>query len=180
MVAADYPFFDLIWSMAIFFLWVVWIWILIEVIADIFRRHDVSGWAKTAWLIFVILLPFLGVFVYLITQNVGMTERNLARARAKQDQFDAYVRERAAGSGEARPRRSRRRSSCSTAARSRRPSSRRSSRRRSPSVGRRTRVVGAVSGDTRRARSRAHIREGSGSTSRRSHGSPDPRGARSR
>ena len=98
MVAADYPFFDLILSMAIFFLWIVWIWILIEVIADIFRRHDISGWAKTAWLIFVIVLPFLGVFVYLITQNVGMTERKLARARAKQDQFDAYVRERAAGS----------------------------------------------------------------------------------
>ena len=96
MIAADYPFFDLILSMAIFFLWIVWIWILIEVIADIFRRHDVSGWTKTAWLIFVILLPFLGVFVYLITQNVGMTERKLARARAKQDQFDAYVRERAA------------------------------------------------------------------------------------
>ena len=95
MVAADYPFFDLILSMAIFFLWIVWIWILIEVIADIFRRHDVSGWAKTAWLVFVILLPFLGVFVYLITQNVGMTERKLARARARQDQFDAYVRERA-------------------------------------------------------------------------------------
>jgi ABC-type transport system involved in cytochrome bd biosynthesis fused ATPase/permease subunit len=95
VVAADYPFFDLILSMAIFFLWIVWIWILIEVIADIFRRHDVSGWAKTAWLVFVILLPFLGVFVYLITQNVGMTERKLARARARQDQFDAYVRERA-------------------------------------------------------------------------------------
>ena len=99
MVAADYPFFDLILSMAIFFLWIVWIWILIEVIADIFRRHDVSGWVKTAWLIFVILVPFLGVFVYLITQNVGMTERKLARARAKQDQFDAYVRERAATTG---------------------------------------------------------------------------------
>jgi ABC-type transport system involved in cytochrome bd biosynthesis fused ATPase/permease subunit len=99
VIAADYPFFDLILSIAIFFLWVVWIWILIEVIADIFRRHDVSGWTKTAWLIFVILVPFLGVFVYLITQNVGMTERKLARARARQDQFDAYVRERAAESG---------------------------------------------------------------------------------
>ena len=95
MVAADYPFFDLLLTTAIFFLWIVWIWILIEVIADVFRRHDVSGWVKTAWLIFVIALPFLGVFVYLITQNVGMTERKLQRARAKQDQFDAYVRERA-------------------------------------------------------------------------------------
>ena len=99
MVAADYPFFDLILSMAIFFLWIVWIWILIEIIADIFRRHDVSGWTKTAWLIFVILLPFLGVFVYLITQNVGMTERKLQRARAQHEQYDAYVRERVAATG---------------------------------------------------------------------------------
>ena len=99
VVAADYPFFDLLLSMAIFFLWIVWIWILIEVIADIFRRHDVSGWAKTAWLIFVIFLPFLGVFVYLITQNVGMTERKLQRARAQQEQYDAYLRERVEATG---------------------------------------------------------------------------------
>jgi hypothetical protein len=101
VVAADYPFFDLILSMAIFFLWIVWIWILIEVIADIFRRHDVSGWAKTAWLIFVIVLPFLGVFVYLITQNVGMTERHLQRARGQREQFDDYVRQTAGGGGAA-------------------------------------------------------------------------------
>ena len=101
MVAADYPFFDLILSMAIFFLWIVWIWILIEVIADIFRRPDVSGWTKTAWLIFVIVVPFLGVFVYLITQNVGMTERQLQRTRAQQEQFDDYVRQTAGGSGAA-------------------------------------------------------------------------------
>ena len=67
------------WTMLIFFIWIIWFWLLFTVFADIFRRHDISGWMKTAWLIFVILLPFLGVFVYLITQNNGMTERNLER-----------------------------------------------------------------------------------------------------
>ena len=95
MLAADYPFIDVFWTMLIFFLWILWIWLLVTVLADIFRRHDITGWTKSAFILFVILLPFLGVFVYLITQNVGMTERKLARARARQDQFDAYVRERA-------------------------------------------------------------------------------------
>ena len=99
MLAADYPFLDLMWTMLIFFIWILWFWLLFTVFADIFRRHDISGWAKAAWLIFTILLPFLGVFVYLITQNNGMTERNLERARAQKAQFDDYVRETAGGSG---------------------------------------------------------------------------------
>ena len=99
MLAADYPFLDLMWTMLIFFIWILWFWLLFTVFADIFRRHDISGWMKTAWLIFTILLPFLGVFVYLITQNTGMTERNLERARAQKAQFDDYVRETAGGSG---------------------------------------------------------------------------------
>jgi len=93
MLAADYPFLDLMWTMLIFFIWILWFWLLFTVFADIFRRHDISGWAKAAWLIFTILLPFLGVFVYLITQNTGMTERNLERARTQKAQFDDYVRE---------------------------------------------------------------------------------------
>ena len=98
MLAADYPFLDLMWTMVVFFLWILWFWLLFTIFADIFRRRDIGGGAKTLWIIFAILLPFLGVFVYLITQNVGMTERNLERARAQRDQFDAYVRE-TAGSG---------------------------------------------------------------------------------
>jgi hypothetical protein len=98
VIAADYPFLDLMWTMAILFLWILWLWLLFSVFADIFRRNDLSGWAKTAWILFVILLPFLGVFVYLITQNVGMTERNLQRSRAERDRFDDYVRQ-TAGSG---------------------------------------------------------------------------------
>jgi hypothetical protein len=99
MLATDYPFLDLMWTMVIFFLWILWIWLLFTVFADVFRRHDLSGWGKAGWLIFTILLPFLGVFVYLITQNVGMTERNLERARAQREQFDDYVRETAGSSG---------------------------------------------------------------------------------
>ncbi len=101
MIAADYPFLDLMWSMAILFLWVIWFWLLFSVFADIFRRHDLSGLAKTAWILFAILLPYLGVFVYLITQNVGMTERNLQRARAERDRLDGYVRDTASGGGTA-------------------------------------------------------------------------------
>ena len=98
MIAADYPFLDLMWTMAILFLWILWFWLLFSVFADIFRRDDLSGWGKTAWIVFAIVLPFLGVFVYLITQNVGMTERNLQRSRAERDRFDDYVRQ-TAGSG---------------------------------------------------------------------------------
>ena len=99
MLAADYPFLDLMWTMLIFFIWILWFWLLFTVFADVFRRHDISGWAQAAWLIFTILLPFLGVFVYLITQNTGMTERNLERARAQKAQFDDYVRQTAGESG---------------------------------------------------------------------------------
>src|SRR5688572_32666703 len=93
MLGASYPFLDLLWTMLIFFLWVMWFWLLITVFADIFRRHDLSGWGKTGWLIFVIFLPFLGVFIYLITQNDGMTERNINQAKQQKAQFDDYVRE---------------------------------------------------------------------------------------
>jgi hypothetical protein len=98
LVAADYPFLDLMWTMLIFFLWVLWFWLLFTVFADIFRRHDLSGWGKAGWLIFVIILPYLGVFIYLITQSHGMTSRNLEQSQAQRAQFDQYVRE-TAGSG---------------------------------------------------------------------------------
>jgi len=99
VLATDYPFLDVMWTMAIFFVWILWFWLLFTVFADIFRRHDLSGLGKTGWIVFAILLPFLGVFIYLITQNVGMTERNLQRSRAQRDRFDDYVRQTAGGSG---------------------------------------------------------------------------------
>jgi len=97
-VASSYTFLDAFWTMLVFFVWVAWFMLLFRVIGDIFRRHDLSGFAKVLWLIFVIVLPFLGVFIYLIANNKGMTERNINRAQAQQQQLDAYVQS-AAGSG---------------------------------------------------------------------------------
>ena len=99
MLAADYPFFDILWTMVIFFAWVIWFWLLITVFADVFRRHDIGGGAKVLWMIFVIILPFLGVFIYLLTQNEGMNERNVKQAQAQKAQFDSYVRETASSGG---------------------------------------------------------------------------------
>jgi Short C-terminal domain/Phospholipase_D-nuclease N-terminal len=98
-LASSYPFLDVMWTMLVFFLWVLWFWFLFMVFADIFRRHDLSGWGKAGWLIFVIILPYLGVFVYFITQSEGMTRRNIDRGERQRAQFDDYVRETAGGSG---------------------------------------------------------------------------------
>jgi hypothetical protein len=91
VVASDYPFLDVFWTMIIFVLWIVWFFILFRVIADLFRRHDISGWVKVLWMIIVILLPFLGVFIYLITQGSHMAERDMRQAKAAQGEFDDYV-----------------------------------------------------------------------------------------
>ena len=101
MFAADYPFLDVMWTMLVFFLWITWFWLLFTIWGDIFRRDDISGWGKTGWLIFTVVLPFLGVFVYLISQNQGMTARNVERAKAQRAQLDDYVRETAGGGGAA-------------------------------------------------------------------------------
>src|SRR6188472_3477914 len=98
VIAADYPFMDVLWSMIIFFFWVIWIWIVITVLMDVFRRHDIGGWGKAAWVVFVIVLPFLGVLVYLIAQHDGMRERSMRHAEAQKTAFDQYVRETAGGS----------------------------------------------------------------------------------
>jgi hypothetical protein len=98
IVLADYPFLDVMWTMLVFFLWVAWFWMLFGVWGDIFRRRDLSGLGKTGWFIFTLVLPFLGVFVYLVSQNEGMNQRNLERAQAQRAQMDDYVRS-AAGSG---------------------------------------------------------------------------------
>ena len=98
MVLADYPFLDVMWTMLVFFLWVAWFWILFGVWGDIFRRRDLSGLGKTGWFIFTLVLPFLGVFIYVVSQNDGMNQRNLERAQARRAQMDDYVRS-AAGSG---------------------------------------------------------------------------------
>ena len=91
VLAYDYPFLDIMGTMLVFFAWVIWFWLLITVFADIFRRHDIGGGAKVLWLLFVIILPFLGVFIYLIAESKGIAERNQARAEASQRQFNDYV-----------------------------------------------------------------------------------------
>jgi hypothetical protein len=101
VIAADYPFLDVLWTMLIFFLWVIWFWILFTVVFDVFRRHDISGGKKTLWIVFAILTPFLGVLVYVITQNEGMTQRQLERTRGQREQFDEQVRAAAGGGGAA-------------------------------------------------------------------------------
>ena len=98
LLAADYPFLGVLWSMLIFFLWISWFMLLFYVIADIFRRRDASGGKKTLWIIFVLFVPFLGVFVYLIANSDDMTQRRMEEAQAAQSQMDEYVRT-TAGSG---------------------------------------------------------------------------------
>jgi Short C-terminal domain/Phospholipase_D-nuclease N-terminal len=91
VIAADYPFLNILWSMIIFFCWVVWIWMMVIILTDVFRRRDISGWAKAGWTVFLIVLPFLGVLVYLISQHDKMADRSAEEARGQQKQFDEYV-----------------------------------------------------------------------------------------
>ena len=97
-IAADYPFLDILWTMIIFFTWVVWIWIMIVILTDVFRRRDISGWVKALWVVFLIILPFLGALVYLIAQHDGMAQRQAEAAKGQKEQMDDYVRS-VAGSG---------------------------------------------------------------------------------
>ena len=98
LFAADYPFLDILWTMLIFFLWVMWFWLLIVIIGDVFRRRDIGGGKKTIWLIFILFVPFIGVLAYVLANSDGMAERNMERARSQRTQMDEYVRE-TAGSG---------------------------------------------------------------------------------
>ena len=101
MIASSYTFLDVMWTMLVFFAWVIWFWLLITVFSDLFRRHDVGGGAKVLWCIFVILLPFLGVFIYLLVEHQGMADRSMKQAQAQQQEFDSYVKNVAASSGPA-------------------------------------------------------------------------------
>ena len=98
MLSYDYPILGLFWTMLWLFLWIAWIVILFRVIADIFRSSDMGGWGKGLWMIFVILVPFLGVFIYVIARGHSMADRDLERATAQQAAFRSYVQD-AAGSG---------------------------------------------------------------------------------
>jgi hypothetical protein len=100
-IAADYPFLNILWTMIIFFTWVVWIWMMVIILSDVFRRRDLSGWGKAAWTIFLIVLPFIGAITYLIAQHDGMAERQTAAARGQKEQMDDYVRSVASSGGPA-------------------------------------------------------------------------------
>jgi hypothetical protein len=98
-VASDYPFLDILGSMLFFFCFVIWLWILFAIIGDLFRRHDVGGWAKAGWIVLLIVLPFLGALIYLGTQGKGMAERKAKDIADAQSQFDSYVRQTASSGG---------------------------------------------------------------------------------
>jgi hypothetical protein len=101
VIAADYPFLDVLWTMIIFFAWVVYIWMMVVILTDVFSRRDISGWGKAAWTVFMIVLPFIGVLTYLIAQHDKMAERQADRSRAQKQQMDDYVKSVAGGNGAA-------------------------------------------------------------------------------
>jgi hypothetical protein len=98
VLASSYPFVNVLYDMILFFAFVIWIWLLFTVFADIFRRHDSSGFGKALWIIFVIIAPYLGVLVYIIAEHKGMAERNIKQIQAQQAQMDEYVKSVAASS----------------------------------------------------------------------------------
>jgi hypothetical protein len=98
-LAYDYPLLSVFWSMLLFFLWIMWFVLLFRVVVDIFRDDDMSGWAKAGWLVLTVLLPFLGVFVYVIARGKNMGRREIAQARAQQEAFDARIRQAAGSEG---------------------------------------------------------------------------------
>jgi Short C-terminal domain/Phospholipase_D-nuclease N-terminal len=100
-LAADYPLLNIIWTMLVFFAWVIWFWLLIVVFSDIFSRHDISGWGKAGWLLLVVVLPYLGVFIYMIAQGTHMAERRDKQSQAARSEFDDYVKNVAASGGPA-------------------------------------------------------------------------------
>jgi heme exporter protein D len=101
MLAYDYPLLGLFWTMIIFFLWIAWLFLLFRVFADIFRSKDMGGFAKALWSIFVIIVPFFGVFLYVIVHGRAMSERDVADAKQREAEFQAYVRETAGSAGSA-------------------------------------------------------------------------------
>ena len=101
VIATDYPFLNILWTMIIFFAWVIWIWMMVTILTDVFRRDDLSGWGKAGWTVFMIVLPFLGVLVYLIAQHDGMSQRSAEAAQGQKAQFDDYVRSVNPGGGAA-------------------------------------------------------------------------------
>ncbi len=98
ITASSYPFLNVLWDILIVFAWFLFIWIAIVIFTDLFRRRDISGWRKALWVVFIVVLPWIGALSYLIVNHDGMAERGEKQSRAAQAQFDDYVRQ-AAGKG---------------------------------------------------------------------------------
>jgi uncharacterized membrane protein YcjF (UPF0283 family) len=98
VILANYNFASFLWDVLVIFAFVIWFWLLIVVFGDIFRRRDISGWGKAAWIILVIILPYFGVFIYLIAEHSGMAERQTQQLQAQQAVADQYIRS-VSGSG---------------------------------------------------------------------------------
>jgi hypothetical protein len=97
ILAADYPFLDIFWTMLVFFLWVMWFWCLMIILTDVFSRQDVSGWSKALWTTFLIFVPVLGMLVYLIAHGKDMADRRTASTQAARAQVDDHIRTVAGG-----------------------------------------------------------------------------------
>jgi len=89
----SYPLLGAFWTIFMIFLWVIWFWILITIIIDLFRSHDLNGWVKALWFIFILFFPLIGVLVYLIVRGGSMHERAARRAQVQEEQFRSYVQE---------------------------------------------------------------------------------------
>jgi hypothetical protein len=100
-IAADYPLLDIVWTMVIFSAWVVWVWMMIMILSDVFRRRDLSGWRKASWIVLLIVLPFVGVLVYLIAQHDAMADRRTRDLQSAEADMDDYVKSAAATPGPA-------------------------------------------------------------------------------
>ena len=101
ITASSYPFLNVFWDILIIFAWILFIWIAITVFIDLFRRHDISGWAKAAWIVLIVILPWVGVLIYVIAYHTGMAERRMKEVQASQAQLDEYVRKTAGTGGAA-------------------------------------------------------------------------------
>ena len=101
MSSMNFPLLNIFLEMMYFFLWILWFFLLFRIITDLFRSPDLSGWGKAGWLVFIIVLPFLGVLIYLIARGAHMSGREVARSQAAQDQFSAYIRTTANGASTA-------------------------------------------------------------------------------
>jgi hypothetical protein len=101
MFAADFALGEALWSIFAIFMFVIWFWLIISVFSDLFRDHETSGWAKALWMLFIVFLPYLGIFVYLIARGGGMAERQIRAQQAAKEDFDSYVRTTAGTGGPA-------------------------------------------------------------------------------